>query len=223
MSTRRAFLATLASSYAAGAFAPRLSAAAVQPAAGELTDLTLLEASARLRARTVTSVQLTEACLARIARLNPVLNAFITVTGESALAEARAADAEMAKGRRRGPLHGIPIALKDIIDTAGTRTTGASALFKDRVPEADADVVTRLKAAGAVCVGKLNLHEFAYGGTSYFTHFGPVHNPWNPDYIAGGSSGGSGAALAAGCASRRWAPTRADRFGSRRRIAGSSA
>lgn len=196
MSTRRDFLATLASAYAAGAFAPRLSASVLQPA-GDLTDLTLLEASARLRARSVTSVQLTEACLARITRLNSVLNAFITVTGEQALAEARAADAEMARGQRRGPLHGIPVALKDIIDTAGVRTTGASALFKDRVPEADAPVVTKLKAAGAVCVGKLNLHEFAYGGTSYFTHFGPVHNPWNPDYIAGGSSGGSGAAVAA--------------------------
>lgn len=197
MSTRRDFLTTLAAGYAAGAFGPGLLAQrpAAAAAAAELTDLTLLEAAARLRARSVTSVQLTEACLARITRLDPLLNSFITVTGESAIAEARAADSEMAKGKRRGPLHGIPIALKDIVDTAGTRTTGASALFKDRVPEADAEVVTRLKAAGAVFLGKLNLHEFAYGGTSYFTAFGPVHNPWNPDYIAGGSSGGSGAAV----------------------------
>ena len=103
----------------------------------------------------------------------------------------------MAAGRRRGPLHGIPIALKDNIDTAGIRTTAASALFADRVPKEDAPVVTRLRAAGAVFLGKLNMHEFAYGGTSAITHFGPVRNPWNTDYCPGGSSGGSAAAVAA--------------------------
>ena len=195
--SRRAFLASVGAVYALGAAAPRLDAAWLQPGADDLTSLSLIDASARLKAKTVTSVQLTQACLTRIERLQPVLNAFITVTGAQALAEARAADAEIAAGKWRGALHGVPIALKDIVDTTGVRTTGASALFKDRVPAADAEVVTRLKAAGAVMLGKLNLHEFAYGGTSCYTHFGAVHNPWNPDYIAGGSSGGSGAAVAA--------------------------
>ena len=101
------------------------------------------------------------------------------------------------KGRWRGPLHGIPVGLKDLFDTAGVRTTGASALFADRIPTEDAEVVRRLKAAGAVIVGKQNMHEFALGATSAASHFGPVHNPWNRDYVAGGSSGGSAAAVAA--------------------------
>ena len=96
------------------------------------------------------------------------------------------------------PLHGIPIGLKDLFDTAGVRTTAGSALFADRVPSEDAEVVRRLKAAGAVIVGKLNMHEFAYGDTSAQSHFGPVRNPWNRDRVAGGSSGGSAAAVAAG-------------------------
>ena len=194
--SRRAFLANVGAVYALGAYPRRRDAGWLQPAPDDLTSLSLLEASARLKAKTVTSVQLTQACLTRIERLQPVLNAFITVTGEQAVAEARAADAEIAAGKWRGALHGVPIALKDIVDTTGVRTTGASALFKDRVPAADAEVVTRLRAAGAVMLGKLNLHEFAYGGTSCYSHFGAVHNPWNPDYIAGGSSGGSGAAVA---------------------------
>jgi aspartyl-tRNA(Asn)/glutamyl-tRNA(Gln) amidotransferase subunit A len=141
---------------------------------------------------------LTKSCLSRIERLNPLLNAFITVTADSALSHASAADVELSRGRRRGPLHGIPVGLKDIIDTAGVRTTAASALFKDRVPDKDAEVVRRLKSAGAVLLGKLNLHEFAYGGTSLTSYFGAVRNPWKPDHIAGGSSGGSAAAVAAG-------------------------
>ena len=189
-------LANVGAVYAIGAYPQRLDAAWLQPAPDELTSLSLLDASARLKAKTVTSVQLTQACLTRIERLQPVLNAFITVTSEQAVTEARAADAEIAAGKWRGALHGVPIALKDIVDTTGVRTTGASALFKDRVPAVDAEVVTRLRAAGAVMLGKLNLHEFAYGGTSCYSHFGPVHNPWNPDYIASGSSGGSGAAVA---------------------------
>lgn len=120
------------------------------------------------------------------------------MTAESALAEARAAEAEIARGKWRGPLHGIPIALKDLIDTAGVRTTAASALYKDRVPTEDADVVRRLKLAGAVIVGKNNLHECAYGGSSLVSFFGDVHNPWNTAHIAGGSSGGSAAAVVAG-------------------------
>jgi aspartyl-tRNA(Asn)/glutamyl-tRNA(Gln) amidotransferase subunit A len=127
-----------------------------------------------------------------------VLNAFITVTAESAMEQARAAENEIQKGSWRGPLHGIPIALKDLIDTAGVRTTAASALFANRVPNEDAEVVRRLKAAGAVIVGKTNLHEFAYGGSSIVSYFGAVKNPQNPEYIAGGSSGGSAVAVASG-------------------------
>jgi aspartyl-tRNA(Asn)/glutamyl-tRNA(Gln) amidotransferase subunit A len=125
------------------------------------------------------------------------VNAYITVTADAALAQARALEAELAAGKSRGPLHGIPLALKDNIDTAGVLTTAASAVYAQRVPSADAPVVTRLRDAGAVLLGKLNMHEFAYGGTSVVTHYGPVHNPWNPDYTPGGSSGGSAAAVAA--------------------------
>jgi len=140
---------------------------------------------------------LTQACISRIERLNPQLNAFITVSTESALAQARQAEAEIHQGRWRGALHGIPIALKDLIDTSGVRTTAASALFKDRIPVADAEVVRRLRAAGAVLLGKLNMHEFAYGGSSVISYFGPVRNPWNPAHCSGGSSGGAAAAVAA--------------------------
>jgi aspartyl-tRNA(Asn)/glutamyl-tRNA(Gln) amidotransferase subunit A len=164
----------------------------------ELTRLTLVEAMALLRRKEVSPVDLVQAFIARIERLDPVLNAFITVTAEEALRQAREAEAEIQRGHWRGPLHGMPLALKDLIDTAGTRTTAASAVFKDRIPTEDAEVVRRLKAAGAVLLGKLNMHEFAYGGTSVPSHYGAVRNPWNPDRIAGGSSGGSAAAVAAG-------------------------
>lgn len=159
---------------------------------------TIIEAGRGLRARRISPVELTNSCLDRIERLNPALNAFITVTAESSLAEARAAEVEILRGQWRGPLHGIPIGLKDIIDTAGLRTTGASALWKDRIPIEDAEVVRRLKNAGAVFLGKQNLHECAYGGSSLISYFGEVRNPWNPAHIAGGSSGGSAAAVAAG-------------------------
>ena len=164
----------------------------------DLTRLTLVEAMAMLRRKAVSPVELTQAFIARIERLNPVLNAFITVTEEQALQQAREREAEIQRGQWRGPLHGVPLALKDLIDTAGIRTTAASAVFKDRIPAADAEVVRRLKAAGAVLLGKLNMHEFAYGGTSVPSHYGAVHNPWNPARIAGGSSGGSAVAVAAG-------------------------
>jgi aspartyl-tRNA(Asn)/glutamyl-tRNA(Gln) amidotransferase subunit A len=140
---------------------------------------------------------LVKACLTRIEKYNPQLNAFVTVMDDRALEQARELDAEQHAGKLRGPLHGIPIGLKDLIDTAGVRTTAASAVFKDRVPKEDAEVVRKLKAAGAVMIGKLNMHEFAYGATSVPSHFGPVHNPWKLDCVAGGSSGGSAAAVAA--------------------------
>jgi aspartyl-tRNA(Asn)/glutamyl-tRNA(Gln) amidotransferase subunit A len=163
-----------------------------------LTFLSVEEASALVKSKKVSPVELTRACLARIEALNPSLNAFITVTAESALAEAQRAESEVQHGGWRGPLHGIPIALKDLIDTAGVKTTAASALFKDRIPQEDATVVRRLKDAGAVLLGKLNMHEFAYGGTSVPSFYGRVSNPWNVERIAGGSSGGPAAAVAAG-------------------------
>ncbi|HEX7960699.1 MAG TPA: amidase [Terriglobales bacterium] len=164
----------------------------------ELSDLGLAQAAELLKSQRVSPVELTRACLERIEKLDPLLNAFITVTAESALAEARAAEEEITQGRWRGPLHGIPIALKDIIETAGVRTTAASALYENQVPHHDAEIVRRLREAGAVFVGKLNLHEFAYGGSGVISHYGPVRNPWIPEHITGGSSSGSAAAVAAG-------------------------
>jgi aspartyl-tRNA(Asn)/glutamyl-tRNA(Gln) amidotransferase subunit A len=163
----------------------------------DLSTLTLKHASDLIRRKAVSPVELTEACLARIERHDRAINAFITVTREQALSAARDMEGELRRGRPRGPLHGIPIALKDNIDTAGIRTTAASGVFKDRVPTEDAEVVVRLKKAGAILLGKLNLHEFALGGTSAVTYFGPVHNPWAFDRVAGGSSGGSAAAVSA--------------------------
>lgn len=159
---------------------------------------TIGEIAPKLRRREISPVELTRACLERIENLNPVLNAFITVTAESALKEARQAEDEIMRGEWRGPLHGVPIALKDLIDTAGVPTTAASAIYKGRVPAEDAEVVRRLRNAGAVILGKNNLHEFAYGGSSLVGFFGDVHNPHNTAHIAGGSSGGSAAAVAAG-------------------------
>src|ERR1700677_3885729 len=159
---------------------------------------TIVELAPRLRRKEISPVELTRACLDRIEKLNPALNAFITVSADSALAEARAAEKEIVRGEWRGPLHGIPVALKDIIDTAGTHTTADSALFQGRIPTEDAEVAKRLRQAGAVILGKNNLHEFAYGGSSLVSFFGDVHNPRNTAHVAGGSSGGSAAAVAAG-------------------------
>jgi aspartyl-tRNA(Asn)/glutamyl-tRNA(Gln) amidotransferase subunit A len=186
--SRRAFL-----SAAVGAAA--LPASRARAATSDLCSLTLKKASELLRSRSVSPLELTQACLNRIEKLNSVFNAFITVTGDSALETARQMEAEARRGKYRGPLHGIPIALKDNIDTAGVRTTGASELFKDRIPAEDAEVARKLKNAGAILLGKLNMHEFAYGATSAVTYFGAVHNPWALDRISGGSSGGSAAAI----------------------------
>jgi aspartyl-tRNA(Asn)/glutamyl-tRNA(Gln) amidotransferase subunit A len=164
----------------------------------ELTSLTLKQASDLLRSRAASPVDLVEACLKRTEKLNPLLNAFITVTGEQALRDAREMEAEQKRGRWRGPLHGVPIGLKDNIDTVGIRTTGASELFRDRVPSEDAEVARRLKNAGAILLGKLNLVEFAYGGNSASTAYGTVRNPWALDRSPGGSSSGPAAAVAAG-------------------------
>ena len=156
----------------------------------------LSAASEMVRHKSASPVELTQQCLRRIEKYNPALNAFITVMTEQALAQARELEAERQKGKLRSPIHGVPIALKDLFDTAGVRTTAGSAVFLNRIPTEDAEVVRRLKAAGAIILGKTNMHEFAYGATSVPTHFGAVHNPWNPAYIAGGSSGGSAAAVA---------------------------
>jgi aspartyl-tRNA(Asn)/glutamyl-tRNA(Gln) amidotransferase subunit A len=159
--------------------------------------MTIHEASEALRTRRVSAVELARAALARIERLNPSLCAFITVTADAALRQAEQADRELAAGRDRGPLHGIPMALKDLFYTRGVRTTCGSKVFENFVPDENAAVVDRLEAAGAVLLGKLNLHELAYGITSANPHFGAVRNPWDKDRSPGGSSGGSGAAVAA--------------------------
>lgn len=160
--------------------------------------LSIAEAAKLLRTKQLSPVELTDAALNRIAQLNPALNAFITVTADRARRAARAAEREIARGRWKGPLHGIPISLKDNIWTRGVRTTAGSKILKDFIPNADAEVTARLARAGAILIGKTNLHEFAYGITSANPHFGCVRNPWNRERIPGGSSGGSAAAVAAG-------------------------
>jgi aspartyl-tRNA(Asn)/glutamyl-tRNA(Gln) amidotransferase subunit A len=160
--------------------------------------LPLQAASALIHSRRVSSVELVRACLDRITRHDRELGAFITLTADSALDGAKRADTDLANGIDRGPLHGIPVALKDLYDTAGIRTTGGSRVFADRVPERDCAVVERLRAAGAVFLGKLNLHEWALGVTNQNPHFGPACNPWDTTRIPGGSSGGSAIAVASG-------------------------
>jgi aspartyl-tRNA(Asn)/glutamyl-tRNA(Gln) amidotransferase subunit A len=164
--------------------------------AQQLPLMDLSAASQAVQKKEVSPVELTEACLARIERFNPVLNAFITVTAESAVEEAKHAEAEIVRGEWKGPLHGIPLALKDLAETAGVRTTAASAVLEHFVPSEDAEVVRRLRKSGAILLGKLNLHEFAYGGSGLISHFGPARNPWNTAHITGGSSSGSAAAIA---------------------------
>ena len=150
-----------------------------------------------IRGRKVSAVELTKATLDRISRLDR-LNAFITVTSDLAMSQARRADRELARGNYRGPLHGVPVSLKDLYWTKGIRTTAGSKILGDFVPAKDATASARLAAAGAVLVGKANLHEFAIGATTENPFYGTCHNPWSFDHIPGGSSGGSAAAVAAG-------------------------
>ena len=152
----------------------------------------------QIRSGTVSPVDVVHACLARIHKHNPSLNAFITVFDDDARALARQAEAEIEAGRWKGPLHGIPVGIKDFYDTAGSRTTAAFEHFKNRIPKKDAVGVAKLKAAGAIVVGKTNMHRLGMGTTGLESAFGPVRNPWNGDYIPGGSSSGSAAAIAAG-------------------------
>jgi aspartyl-tRNA(Asn)/glutamyl-tRNA(Gln) amidotransferase subunit A len=163
-----------------------------------LHDLTLAEASALIKARRLSPLEYTQALLARTDSLEPQLDAYITRTSEAAIEGARAADADIARGHWRGPLHGIPFAVKDIYDTAGVLTSGHSRICIDRVPTKDATAVARLRAAGAVLMGKLATHEFAHGGPSFDLPWPPARNPWNTAHFTGGSSSGSGAAVAAG-------------------------
>jgi len=161
---------------------------------------TIAEAAALIAARKLSPVELTRACLARIERLNGTLHAFIKVTPERALAEAKAAEAAIAAGGSKGPLHGIPIAHKDIFETKGLATTAHSKVLIDHVPQADAVAVAKLAEAGTVMLGKLATHEFAWGGPSFDLPFPPARNPWDPQRFTGGSSSGTGAAVAAGLA-----------------------
>lgn len=160
--------------------------------------LTALELGTLLRKREVLAAEIVETMLERIQSLNPHLNAYLTVMAEEALSVARRCDVELAAGEDRGPLHGIPVAVKDLYDTAGTRTTCGSKILAGRVPERDATTVARLRDAGAVIIGKTNLNEFACGVTSTNAHYGDVFNPWDLSCTPGGSSGGSAAAVAAG-------------------------
>ncbi|HYW90725.1 MAG TPA: amidase [Chloroflexota bacterium] len=164
----------------------------------ELTELSIAELAPRLRERQLSPVELTEAYLQRIERLDGQLNSFIRVLPDEARAAARAAETEIGRGDWRGPLHGVPLGIKDLFDVAGVPNTLGSKVLLDNVPTTDATVVKRLRQAGAVILGKHNLHEFAFGITSENPHFGVVHNPWDLDRVPGGSSGGTAAAVAAG-------------------------
>jgi len=163
----------------------------------EILEQNLTDLSWLIAARKVSALEALEAVLARVRALHDKLNAFITLCDDQARADAKRADQEIAAGSYRGPLHGIPVSIKDLFETAGVLTTGGSKIFKDWRPERDSALAEKLRAAGAVIFGKTNLDEFGHGGTSTLSHYGPVHNPWNLDRIAGGSSGGSAAAVAA--------------------------
>jgi aspartyl-tRNA(Asn)/glutamyl-tRNA(Gln) amidotransferase subunit A len=163
----------------------------------DLTTLTIAEAARRIAHKQLSPVELTQAALERITQLNPRLNAFITILGDRSIAAAKAAEREIISGARRGPLHGIPIALKDLCATQGVLTTSGAKILRDHIPPQDATVALRLAAAGTVLLGKLHMNEFAYGPDGGNVHFGRARNPWNPDRITGGSSSGSGAAVAA--------------------------
>ncbi len=189
ITSRRGFLAI-----GLGAAASRFSTAA--PDSNELYSLTLKQAADAIRAKKASPVELTQACLDRIKTYNPKIDAWISVMSEKALAEAKTLAGEQAAGKLRSPLHGIPIGVKDSIDAMGARCTAASAVYEYRFPTEDAEVVRRLRAAGAIVVGKCNMHEFDAGASSAVSYWGPVRNPWNLERVAGGPSGGSAAAVA---------------------------
>ena len=196
-SSRRDFLAAgLGAAVAAGFGATVAARHALADGSADLAGLTLKQASAAIQSKKVTPAELTQACLDRIKTYNPKIDAWITIMRDKALAQAKTLGDEQAAGHFRSPLHGVPIGIKDSIDTAGVRTTAASAVYEYRTPAEDAEVVRRLKAAGAILIGKCNMHEFDAGATSAVSYWGPVRNPWNLERIAGGPSGGSAAAVA---------------------------
>ena len=164
----------------------------------ELLNMTISELAPKIQAKEVSPVELTDAALAKLDRLQPVLNSFITILHDQARAQAKEQEAALMRGEYRGPLHGIPVGIKDNIETGGIRTTVGSKALADNVPQEDAMVVSRMKQAGASILGKENMEEFAAGSTSNNLHYGAVHNPWNLDHVPGGSSGGGGANVAAG-------------------------
>jgi len=166
-------------------------------APNDICDLNLTDLSRLIAARELSSAEAVDAALTRLKQLDEKLNAFITVLPEQARAEAKKADEEIGRRNNRGPLHGIPVTIKDMFEMRGVLTTGGSKILKDWVPETDSALVEQLRTAGAIIIGKTNLDEFGHGGTSTLSHFGPVHNPWDIQRIAGGSSGGSAAAVAA--------------------------
>jgi aspartyl-tRNA(Asn)/glutamyl-tRNA(Gln) amidotransferase subunit A len=190
--SRRTWLAS------AAAIAAEIGVQPTAKAASDPLDWSLTEAASALAKRTVSSEELTKLCLARISKLDKPLNAFITLDADSALRQAQECDRQRKAGTASSRLYGVPIALKDNIDTAGVRTTAAAGVFRDRIPTEDAEVTRRLKDAGVVFLGKLNLDEMAFEGTGTTGCFGPAHNPWNLDRITGGSSAGSAAAVSAG-------------------------
>ena len=163
----------------------------------DFTRLGISDVVGLIRAGRLSPVELVQSCLDYIESLNPGLNAYLTVMTDSALAAAKAAEQAVGAGDALGPLHGVPVALKDNCEVAGVRLTGGTPFLRDNVATADAEVVSRLRQAGAIILGKLNMHEWAIGGTTRNPHYGPCHNPWDPTRIPGGSSGGSGAAIAA--------------------------
>src|SRR5260370_21227856 len=165
--------------------------------------LTIAEAARLIEKRELSPVELVDSRLDRIARLDGRLNSFIRVLADEARGDARAAEAEIAAGRHRGPLHGIPIGLKDIYETAGVATTGHSKVMQDHVPQADGFTVRRLREAGAIVMGKLATHEFALGGPSFDLPWPPARNPWDTGRFTGGSSSGTRAPGAAGLGLRR--------------------
>jgi aspartyl-tRNA(Asn)/glutamyl-tRNA(Gln) amidotransferase subunit A len=167
-----------------------------EPTEQEVTDITTIQKHVRMQE--VSPVEVVIACLHRIEQLNPKLNAFITVLADQALEQARVAEAEIKAARWRGPLHGVPVGIKDFYDTAGIKTTAAFERFKDRVPGKDAVGVAKLKEAGAIIIGKMNMHRLGMGTTGIDSYYGPVRNPWNAEHIPGGSSAGSAAAVASG-------------------------
>ena len=167
-------------------------------AGGELHYMSAWELSGLIGSREVSPVEVVEACLARIEETEPTLNSFITLLPDQAREAARRAEAEVARGSYRGPLHGIPVGLKDLFNTAGVKTTSGTRIYDNFVPEEDCTVATRFGQAGAILLGKLNMHPLAFGPTGENGDYGHMHNPWNPERITGGSSGGSGSAAASG-------------------------